>query len=160
MENASKALLIAASILLAIAIIGIGMYIYQKVNITKNASNAITGLEIEQFNMKYEMYEGKQKGSMVKSLLNLASKNNESLYQDEDTIKYCVCIRSNDKTLVDSFKGNYEMTIALNGTRSYGARYPSSIKQISNKLVNSKTYNIWFNYNENGYVWEINIDTV
>lgn len=160
MENASKALIIAASILLAIAIVGIGMYIYQSTNITETINDASIEMEIKQFNFKYEIYEGKKKGSMVKTLLDLAAQNNETLYKEANTIKYCVCIRSNDKTLVDSFKGNNDMTIALNGTRSYGVRYPSSIKQISDKIVNSKMYNIWFDYNDLGYIWEINIDTV
>ena len=144
MENASKALIIAASILLAIAIVGIGMYIYQSANITETINDASIEMEIKQFNFKYELYEGKKKGSMVKTLLDLAAQNNEILCEQPNSIQYCVCIRSNDKDLIDSFKGNNNMIIALNGTRAFGARFPSSIKQISDKIQNSKMYNIWF----------------
>ncbi len=55
MENASKALIIAGAILLAILIIGLGIYIYNQ------ASNSVsdTGMDkiaVRQFNGKFEPY--------------------------------------------------------------------------------------------------------
>ena len=160
MEKKSKALIIAAAILLAIAIVGIGMYIFRSTDVTQTIGDTATKMQIEQFNLKYQMYEGRQKGRIVKTLLNLASQDNETLYEAADTVEFCVCIRSNDKSLLDSLKENSDMITALNGTRSYGVRYPSSITEISNNILNSKTYNIWFNYNDYGYICEINIDTI
>ena len=52
------------------------------------------------------------------------------------------------------------MTIALNGTRSYGVRYPQSMNRIKKVVSSTETYKIWFKYNEYGYIWEINIDNV
>ena len=160
MENTSKALVIAGAIILSVLIVGIGMYIYRSVNIPETVDSASVQMEIQQFNMDYEIYEGKQRGSSVKRLLTLASKNNETLYNKSDTIPYCVSIRSNDKSIIDSFKGNSEMVSGLNGSRSYGVRYPSNIKEISDKIMDSKYYNISFNYNDLGHICEININTI
>ena len=75
MENASKALIIAGAILLAILIIGLGVFIYNQ------ASNAIgnTGMDqlaIQQFNGQFESYEGRKSGSQVKQLLKTVISNN------------------------------------------------------------------------------------
>lgn len=75
MENASKALIIAGAILLAILIIGLGVFIYNQ------ASNSIgnTGMDqlaIQQFNRQFELYEGTQPGNQVKQLLKAVISNN------------------------------------------------------------------------------------
>ena len=75
MENASKALIIAGAILLSILIIALGMRIY-------NSSSSVTGgadlsaQEISSHNAQFEAYEGRQKGTQVKTLLNAIEKNN------------------------------------------------------------------------------------
>ena len=69
MENASKALIIAGAILLAIAIIGVGMLVFS------NARDAIsdTGMTQEQvavYNQTFTNYQGTQRGSNVKTMCN------------------------------------------------------------------------------------------
>jgi len=75
MENASKALIIAGAILLSIAIIGIGMSVF---NIGKDTADKINMNEQEmaQFNSKFESYEGNKKGSNVKQLITAIITNN------------------------------------------------------------------------------------
>ena len=69
MENASKALIIAGAILLSILIIAIGMYIYNSSqNSITEAGSQIDAQEKQNFNQQWEMYEGKQSGSNVRSL--------------------------------------------------------------------------------------------
>ncbi len=70
MENATKALMIAGAVLIAIMIIGIGMMIYQ------NASGTIVGamdqtkqLEIDAFNSDLIAFEGSQRGTAIKQLI-------------------------------------------------------------------------------------------
>ena len=70
MENATKALMIAGAVLIAIMIIGIGMMIYQ------NASGTITGamdqtkqLEIDAFNSDLVAFEGPQRGTTIKQMI-------------------------------------------------------------------------------------------
>ena len=62
MENASKALIIAGAILLSIAIIGIGMYVFNMASGTINQAN-MSGQEIEAYNSEFTKYEGVQNGA-------------------------------------------------------------------------------------------------
>ena len=81
MENASKALIIAGAILLAILLISLGILIFNQAQDTVNNSG-MSQAEITAFNNKFLKYEGnRQKGSVVKSLINevLASNSDSSL---------------------------------------------------------------------------------
>ena len=69
MENASKALIIAGAILLSILLISLGIMIFNQAQDTVNNSG-MSQAEITAFNNKFLKYEGKQKGSVVKSLVN------------------------------------------------------------------------------------------
>ena len=80
MENASKALIIAGAILLAILLITLGIYIFQQAQSTVNNSG-MSQAEIQTFNSQFTKYEGtKVKGSAVKSLIQEVNVNNS---QDE-----------------------------------------------------------------------------
>ena len=84
MENASKALIIAGAILLAILIISLGIMIYQQAAGVVN-SNAMSGVEIQQFNSQFTQYEGTNvRGAQVNALLQLIQQNNVQ-YQDDTT---------------------------------------------------------------------------
>lgn len=85
MENASKALIIAGAILLAILIISLGIMIYnQAAGVVNN--NAMSEVEISSFNQKFTQYEGTNvRGAQVNALLNQIQQNNVT-YQ-EDTSK-------------------------------------------------------------------------
>ena len=81
MENVSKALIIAGAILLAILLISLGILIFNQAQDTVNNSG-MSQAEITAFNNKFLKYEGnRQKGSVVKSLINevLASNSDSSL---------------------------------------------------------------------------------
>ncbi len=85
MENASKALIIAGAILLAILIISLGILIYnQAAGVVNN--NAMSEVEVQQFNQKFTQYEGTNvKGAQVNALLNQILQNNVA--NQEDTSK-------------------------------------------------------------------------
>ncbi len=158
MENAIKALIIAATVLMAVLIISLGLYIYSKSNNTDQASSTISKMEIMSYNEQYKLYEGVRSGGETKKLLEMAAQNNENLYLDDADVKYCVCIRTNIQEILDKFNDFYQMEVGLNGQRTFGVKYPTNIKKISDCLVQSKKYKIWFKYNEYGYIWEIHID--
>ena len=85
MENASKALIIAGSILLAILIIGLAIFIYGQ------AANSMGNLgldqyTIRQFNSQFEPYEGTQTGAQVKQLIKLVNSSNFT-YADDESMK-------------------------------------------------------------------------
>lgn len=75
MENASKALIIAGAILLAILLISLGIMIFNQAQDTVTNSG-MTEAELTSFNNKFVKYEGKQKGTMVKSMIQEVKSNN------------------------------------------------------------------------------------
>jgi len=78
MENASKALIIAGAILLSILIISLGIMIYNQASGVVN-NNAMSEIEITQFNSKFTQYEGTSvRGSTVNALLQAVLSNNVS----------------------------------------------------------------------------------
>ncbi len=78
MENASKALIIAGAILLAILLISLGIMIFGQAQDTVN-NGGMSDAEMQAFNSKFLKYEGKNKtGSEVKALLNEINVNNST----------------------------------------------------------------------------------
>ena len=84
MENASKALIIAGAILLAILIISLGILIYNQAAGIVN-SNSMSDVEITQFNAQFTQYQGTQSGTSVRSLLQEVLSNN--MTQDDNDRK-------------------------------------------------------------------------
>lgn len=67
MENATKALIIAAAILIAIVLISIGVYVLRQGQEAMNSAN-LTEAQILEFNGKFTSYAGTQRGSAVNAL--------------------------------------------------------------------------------------------
>jgi len=75
MENASKALIMAAAVLVAIMIIALGVTIFNKAKGSSDTTSLDTA-EITMFNQKFERFAGDNvSGSNVKSLLSFAISN-------------------------------------------------------------------------------------
>ena len=75
MENASKALIIAGAILLAILIISLGILIYNQASgIVTN--NSMSEVDINTFNSKFTQYGGNQRGSAVRALIQQVDSSN------------------------------------------------------------------------------------
>ena len=86
MENASKALIIAGAILLAIAIIGVGMYVFN------NASDSVQGTdmtkeEVTAYNGDFDVYGGTIRGSRVKTLIDTVNNHNLTAVDDSEKIQ-------------------------------------------------------------------------
>ena len=82
MENASKALIIAGAILLAIVIISLGLIVVNNTRGTVDKSN-LSEQEIQSFNAKFTAYEGdKVSGSRVNSLIQQVIATNQSSYNE------------------------------------------------------------------------------
>lgn len=77
MENASKALIIAGAILLAILLITLGIMIFNQAQDTITSSG-MSQAEVAAFNSKFNKYEGDQRGSVVKALINEVRASNSS----------------------------------------------------------------------------------
>ena len=136
MENASKALIIAGAILLAILIIGLGMFIYQK------AAGAMsgTGLESEKanaYNSEFKQYEGTISGS-----------NARALYEK---------IASHNRVNTDDY--SLQITLTIGDTELTGGVFePTNNATIAtNTLKAGQTYHVTFDYNKSGYITKCNI---
>ena len=78
MENASKALIIAGAILLAIAIISLGLIVVNNTRGVADSAN-LSEQEIQAFNAKFTPYEGSNKtGTQVKTLLQAVIASNQA----------------------------------------------------------------------------------
>ena len=77
MENASKALIIAGAILLAILIISLGILIYNQASGVVG-NNTMSEVDIQTFNQKFTQYVGEQRGSAVRSLIQQVQASNSA----------------------------------------------------------------------------------
>ena len=82
MENASKALIIAGAILLAILIISLGIMIYRQASGVVD-SNAMDEVAVTSFNEKFQQYAGDNiRGANVNALISSIVQNNLSNSDD------------------------------------------------------------------------------
>ena len=77
MENASKALIIAGAILLAILTISLGILIYNQASGVVG-NNTMSEVDIQTFNQKFTQYVGEQRGSAVRSLIQQVQASNSA----------------------------------------------------------------------------------
>lgn len=77
MENATKALLIAAAVLIAILIISLGLVVYNKASETVEGAGDLSEYQIQQFNEKFRKYEGTNvSGSEVNAMIETVFNHN------------------------------------------------------------------------------------
>ena len=112
MENASKALIIAGAILLAILIISLGIIIYRQAAGVLN-SNSMSEVDISTFNSKFTQFAGNNvRGAQVNSLLEQIQNNNVT-YQDDTTRQVEVDVTAT------TWNGNNKPKGKINGSASY-----------------------------------------
>ena len=131
MENASKALIIAGAILLAILIIGLGVYIYRQAAGVID-TGTMDQLVVSQFNAQFEPYLGNNvSGSNVKQLIKIINASNRAkedlpvtIEVDGEEVKNDSKIKSGNTYKVESSsegnKAEYieKITIKTNGDDS------------------------------------------
>lgn len=136
MENATKALLIAAAVLVAILIISFGLVIYNK-STTATDSADLTATQIQAQNEKFAKYEGEnQRGSVVNALLETALTNNTTA--------------TSDGAKVNVYMGSGTSSLLVGTTST----------SISSKADTSKLYDIKCSRNKSGVINQINIEQV
>ena len=118
MENATKALLIAAAVLIAILIITLGLVVYNKASETVNSAGDLSEYQIQQINEKFRKYEGESvSGSDVNAMIQTVF--NHNMAQEDNT----TCVSIEDKT-----SNNANLTASTENTTSpkkvsTGSRY-------------------------------------
>lgn len=138
MENATKALLIAGSVLIAIVLIAVGLRILQSTSGTVDQVESVsTSMEISIFNSQYTQYAGNIKGTELRALL--------------------------QKIFINNNKGNKQIGVYLgeiaevsNDTSEISG---SEIKQTISEIKLGGTYKVLIDkYDDEGYVSHIRIE--
>lgn len=137
MENASKALIIAGAILLAILIIGLGMFIYNQAADTLGSAN-LSGQQVDSYNREFLQYEGTRQGSQVRTLINNIRSHNRNAEDPSQQIQINEIEYDDSNSSVEAPTEN----ITLNNI----------------SILAAKTYNVTFAYDPNsGYVTAVGI---
>lgn len=115
MENASKALIIAGAILLAIVIISLGLVVVNNTRSVTDNTNLNTQ-EIETFNNKFMAYEGTNKtAAQIKTLKQVVIASNAEHSDHQVTINSA----SADDYDTSTLKASDRKTIKLTYTNGY-----------------------------------------
>lgn len=131
MENASKALIIAGAILLAILIISLGIMIYQQAAGVVN-NNAMTEVEISSFNTRIKQYTGTNvRGAQVNALLNQIQQNNVT-YQDDTSKQIQVTVSAT------KWQTGTKPTGAIDGSTAYATANTGATYKVTT-TTNTKT---------------------
>ena len=148
MENASKALIIAGSILLAILIIAMGVMIF---NNAKNAADTSTfdTAEINMFNQKFERYSNTQLGSQVKSLISFAISNASTNKDEPSKLPTVIFV---DETGPDTTAEGQMKASDDNET------YIDDLGEIRNVIKSTHNYKVTLDYASTGLIDKITID--
>lgn len=127
MENATKALLIAAAILIAIVLVSIGVFVLRQGQDAMSAAD-MSEAQILAFNANFKTYEGIQRGSQVKALLQRISNSNNK--GDAST------------AIKVTISGVSDVTLSASND-------PSAIKNAAGKISTAAYYKVEFDENNN-----------
>ncbi len=121
MENASKALLIAGAILIAILLISVGIMVMNSADdVVGEAESSMSSTAIQTFNAQFTKYSGTQKGSSIKTLVNAVISSNA-------TSDHQVTINTADASSYD--------TSTLSSTKSYTVSFDYTDGYISDITI-------------------------
>ncbi len=152
MENASKALIIAGSVLVAILIIAMGVAIFNKAQKAGDTSSLDT-TEINMFNQKFERYNNTQLGSQVKSLISFAISNAST--NKDDQIKLPTVTLSGDSNYTGgAAEGGMK---AIDGGNPGNQTYIDTLGAMRNKITSTHPYTITIGYGNSGIIETITI---
>jgi hypothetical protein len=144
MENASKALIIAGAILLSILIIALGIYVFSMAKGTINTTS-LDELEISNFNTEFTMYEGKQLGSNVKTLLNKVLSNASENAESAERLPDVTYVDSSNKGPSLNITAGSGITVSgknVNITSDVSNPNRNAISALRNKISNSHKYTV------------------
>ena len=125
MENASKALIIAGAILLAILIISLGIMIYNQASGVVN-NNAVGEVDISTFNNKFTQYEGERvRGAQVNALLQQVESNNITYKADGNSRQVSVTVSATN------WQSGAKPSGALDGSTAYVKANTGSVYKVT-----------------------------
>lgn len=143
MENASKALIMAAGVLIGILILSLAAYLYMDFGTSASQVNSqVKEQQMAQFNNKFTSYEG-QEGLTIYDVITVASYayENNSYYENDTNYKIIV------------YKGTTEIQDTINRNKI------NYIKQEKTDMIEGKKLHTYrceiIEYRPNGRVYKI-----
>lgn len=131
MENATKALMIAGAVLIAILIISVAMMIFGQGNdIINQSSGKINQVEQKSFNTEFEAYADEQKGSTLKQLISTVITSNNTYGESQPEKKITMTYGSttgDDATKLTAIRSALKAGVTYNVTLGYEAGYVHTI---------------------------------
>lgn len=157
MENASKALLIAGAILLAILIIAIGMFIYNSAQATVNDSlTSMSTQEVEAFNNQFNSYEQEQTGSNVKALIGRLIANANTYEEESAKVPKIIYLPGTSANYTDNSHGTKANAYAT--TDSKTEDYIKGLSTLRNNIENKHKYWVTMEAGTSGVITYIQIE--
>lgn len=151
MENASKALLIAGGVLLAVLILSVGIYTYVSIqNVSKSKAEVLKAEELSKFNMEFESFnKSSMYGTDIISVVNKAISYNEKY---DNIINIELYVKNSFYTTKIYYElnsqGKYMQTGSetiedngLEGEKQYSLSNSMLIKFMSDKTQKKTEYN-------------------
>jgi len=139
MENATKGLMIAGAILIAIVLIGIGvMLVGQAQGWIGNSQGQMDAMSIRSFNEKFEAREGTIKGTDVKTLLTDISQNNQQAINNSTQDQTGIKVQYDNDPIIDG----QDTTTANNS--------PNAIIGIRAGIIIGRSYTVTMTYKTQG----------
>lgn len=155
MENASKALIIAGAVLLAIMIIALGVTIFNRARNSADTT-ALDSTEITMFNQKFERYADTQKGSNVKSLISYAISNASTNKDDGIKLPTIGIYASENATTPNSGVGAPGGQTASASNEALQT-YITLLSNIRKNINTTTTYTVYMEYDTTGLITTIKI---
>ena len=146
MENASKALIIAGSILVSILVISLGVLMFNKMGGSAKEAANMDEQEIANFNSKITPYVGQNiNGSQVNALIQLIISIDNSAINSGDTLKTV--------SITYPLEAGGNNTIEVSGNTINGI---NAVKRV--RTGAGVYYNVSAEYNENGLINKITVN--
>lgn len=163
MENASKALIMAGSILVGIILLSLGVYVYNViVDFKKAESSTFTEEQLTKYNLEFLSYDKKvMYGTDVITCLNKAIDSNEKYAEDyesvfregtDDSTFINIGFRLQDEIKANKVKYEYDKDT---GKYKQSSKTPSAPKEYYFAPNDSKNYP-----NKSAYTLENNLDEI
>lgn len=141
MENATKGLMIAGAILIAIVLIGLGVWLVSQADVFKGrATSTLDEAMVSSFNSAIEQYEGKQSGANIKALLTKLNTMNLDATKNGVFAEQCIGISvssASDTSLTDP-------NFALH--TEYDADASKAVIAARSRINSGKTYFVVLDY--------------
>ncbi len=138
MENASKALIMAGAILIAVVIIALGTAIFRTMSNHVTSNTDLTEEQIAQFNGQISPYLGTQSGSYVNALIQRVRSINQTIINGEGI--------SGAKGITITYpKGSLNEQNTFNGEK---------------KVPTGVYYKVTESYAENGLINEVDVNPI